>query len=88
MRRGSAEPTFMGKGSQGQANASGMVDRSRGVDKLGHVALGNISRDGGGAGTTFLGTGSHGGATQAGDTTGHHSIVKGTGFLQQLARSE
>ena len=65
-----------------------MVDRSRGVDKLGHVALGNISRDGGGAGTTFLGTGSHGGATQAGDTTGHHNIVKGPGFLQQLARSE
>ena len=88
MRRGSAEPTFMGKGSQGQANASGMVDRSRGVDKLGHVALGNISRDGGGAGTTFLGTGSHGGATQAGDTRGHHNVVKGPGFLQQLARSE
>lgn len=88
LRAGAGEQTFMGKGSNGQANASGMVDHSRGVDKLGHVDLGNLSRDGGGSGTTFLGTGSRGGATQAGDTTGHHNIVKGPAFLQQLSKTE
>lgn len=81
--------TFLGTGSHGQANASGMVDRNKEINKMGHATATGHTRyasfahcllparcvrrrhvsgvEGlGSADPTFLGTGSHGGATQAG----------------------
>jgi len=74
LRAGANTQTFLGKGSHGQANASGMVDRNKKINKMGHVSgvqgLGS-------ADPTFLGTGSHGGATQAGMSQGRHDIARG-----------
>ena len=67
--------TFLGKGSHGGATQSGMIDRSKEINRTSHV--GGISHLGSAA-PTFLGTGSHGGATQAGMHS-HKDIVQRMG---------
>ena len=67
--------TFLGKGSHGGATQSGMIDRSKEINRTGHVSgIGHL----GSADPTFLGTGSHGGATQAGMHS-HKEIVQRMG---------
>jgi hypothetical protein len=63
-KAGRAEQTFLGKGSHGQANAEGMIDHSKNIDKMGHVA----GTEGMGINTEtgLLGKGSHGHANQSG----------------------
>jgi len=64
--------TFLGTGSHGQANQAGMIDHSKNIDKMGHVA--GCANTAGSAEATFLGTGSYGGATQAGMGYGNRDI--------------
>mgnify|MGYP002635946148 CR=1 FL=1 len=64
---GAAQQTFIGKGSHGHANQSGMFDTSKEIVK---------STTAGSAAPTKMGMGSHGHATQAGMTDTSRNIVK------------
>uniref|UniRef100_A0A7S3EXS5 Calponin-homology (CH) domain-containing protein n=1 Tax=Haptolina ericina TaxID=156174 RepID=A0A7S3EXS5_9EUKA len=67
LKAGLTEQTFLGKGSHGHANQSGMFDTSKEIVK---------SADAGSSAPTMMGMGSHGQASQAGMTDTSRNIVK------------
>ena len=66
-KAGAATQTFLGKGSTGCANASGMFDTSKEIVKCAEA---------GSAAQTMMGMGSVGHATQAGMVDTRRNIVK------------
>lgn len=64
LNAGKGEQTFIGKGSSGHANASGMIDHSKNINKMGHVS--GTEGLGQNAELTIMGKGSHGQANASG----------------------
>ena len=74
LAKGKAAQTFIGRGSTGQANQSGMVDTSRNIGKMDHVK--GVEKLGGDGSVTAVGMGSHGHASQAGTVDTSRNIGK------------